>query len=159
MTENTEAAEVAVADGSGKALGQAAYEMAIATGEIPNIPWEYKLPHMRRRAWKAITRAAIDAQPSDRANGDAPDPITLLRRRIADLEYERDEARAEAARLRERPAAQPGFTEHPACDGHRWYAVVKHCGSFAYGFAATSDGLRVWDDADEFEYAKARDFE
>lgn len=56
-------------------------------------------------------------------------------------------------------ATVPDFTEHPACDAHRWYAVVSHCGSFAYGFAATSDGLRVWDDASEFEYAKARDFE
>ncbi len=56
-------------------------------------------------------------------------------------------------------AAQPDFTEHPACDAHRWWAVVKHVGSFAYGFAATGDGLRVYDDVSEFEHAKAQDFE
>lgn len=65
-----------------------------------------------------------------------------------------EEAGAQAA-----IATQPDFTEHPACDAHRWWAVVKHCGSFAYGFAATSDGLRIYDDASEFEYAKARGFE
>jgi hypothetical protein len=51
-----------------------------------------------------------------------------------------------------------GGAEHPACDAHRWWAVVKHYGSFAYGFAATDDGLRVYDDASEFEYAKAQEF-
>jgi hypothetical protein len=55
-------------------------------------------------------------------------------------------------------ATQPDFTEHPVCDAHRWYAVVKHVGSFAYGFAAAEDGLRVYDDVDEFEYARKSDF-
>jgi hypothetical protein len=57
------------------------------------------------------------------------------------------------------PAAREAAAERPVADVHRWYAVVKHCGSFAYGFAATSDGLRVWDDASEFEHAREADFE
>jgi hypothetical protein len=67
-----------------------------------------------------------------------------------------------AERVDEEAAAQAAIetaAEHPVADVHRWYAVVKHCGSFAYGFAATSDGLRVWDDASEFEHAKEADFE
>lgn len=77
---------------------------------------------------------------------------------------------ADRAALEQLAAAQARITEleaqiadsgaeHPSCDAHRWWAVVQHYGSFAYGFAATQDGLRMWSDVDEFEYAKAQDFE
>lgn len=115
-------------------------------------------------AWEAAAQAVLNrafprlCRERDEARAEAARLRGLLAEAVNPSAQDYDHA-AEIPRLREQLAAQAGFTENPACDAHRWYAVVTHCGSFAYGFSATSDGLRVWDDADEFEYAKARDFE
>lgn len=105
------------------------------------------------------SRAAYEAFMRS-LTGRCPDVPVVLWERLDDLARDGDasgdtQADWDAAAQ----AAIEAAAEHPACDAHRWYAVVKHCGAFAYGFAATRDGLRVWDDASEFEYAKARDFE
>lgn len=123
----------------GKTPGQAAYEAWWATAEgvpaTPDVTYDQDA-----EAWEA---AAIAGNEKLRAE------LNRVRDELAAVTAERDELKA---RL------EDGGAEHPSCDAHRWWAVVKHYGSFAYGFAATQDGLRVFDDVDEFEHAKAEDF-
>lgn len=132
-----------------KTYGQIAYEAYSTATRGRSLVSAVQLP-----GWDGQEQAIQDAW---QAAGEAIAADVMTRYGMtAGVDAERDQARTRIAELEAQLA--DGGTQHPSCDVHRWWAVVKHYGSFAYGFAASDDGLRVFDDVDEFEHAKAQDF-